>query len=181
MGALIVLMGPTGAGKSAQGDLLAEHYQAVHLSSGKLLRQDAHAATTLADGRLAPASEVERVIGEAMAKVPQEKLLILDGMPRTQSNVEWLDQNLPKYDRHLVKAVLIDLDIETSMKRLSLRGRADDTREAVREKWQLFDEVTRPVVGHYRDLGLLVTVDGRGSIEEVHGLMKKALEGIVTT
>ena len=179
MGSLIVLMGPTGAGKSAQGDLLAEHYRAVHLSSGKLLRQDPHAAPTLVDGRLAPAAEVERVVGEAMAKVPQDKLVILDGTPRTQSNVRWLDRNLPKYGRHLVKAVLIDLDIETSMKRLSLRGRADDTRAAVKEKWQLFDEITRPVVGHYRDLGLLVTVDGRGTIAEVHELMKKALVGII--
>jgi len=180
MGSLIVLMGPTGAGKSAQGDLLAEHYKAAHLSSGKLLRADPHAAATLSDGRLAPAEEVERVVGAAMAKVPDSTLLILDGTPRTESNVRWLDKHLPVYHRHLVKAVLIDLDIETSMKRLSIRGRMDDTAAAVREKWQLFDEITRPVVGHYRDLGLLVTVDGRGTIAEVHELMKEALMGIVS-
>jgi adenylate kinase len=176
MGKLIVLMGPTGAGKSVQGDLLAEYTHGQHLSSGKLLRKDAHAAALLVDGRLAPAEEVERVVGEAIAQIDDGTPVILDGTPRTEHNVEWLDANLSKFGRKLVAVVLIELDIETSMKRLGLRGRADDAPHAVREKWQLFDDVTRPVASHYEQLGLLKRVDGRGSIEEVHELMKKALK-----
>jgi adenylate kinase len=175
VGKLIVLMGPTGAGKSVQGDVLAEYAHGKHLSSGKLLRKDAHAAALLVDGRLAPAEEVERVVGEAISTIDNDTLIILDGTPRTEHNVAWLDANLPKFDRKLVAVVLIELDIETSMKRLGLRGRADDAPHAVREKWQLFDEVTRPVVEYYEKLGLLKRVDGRGSIEQVHELMKEAL------
>ncbi|HEY2003935.1 MAG TPA: nucleoside monophosphate kinase [Candidatus Saccharimonadia bacterium] len=180
MGALIVLMGPTGAGKSVQGDLLSADLGGAHLSSGKLLRADAHAAAKLVDGRLAPADEVQRVVGEAMAKIPQDRLVVLDGTPRTDSDVHWLDENLPKLGRELSCVVLIELDIETSMKRLGLRGREDDAPEAVREKWQLFEDVTGPVVEHYRQLGLLVRVDGRGSIEEVHKLMKTAVSKVVS-
>jgi adenylate kinase len=176
MGSLIVLMGPTGAGKSVQGDLLAEYYHGVHLSSGKLLRKDAHAAAMITDGRLAPADEVERVVGEAMATVPEDTLVVLDGTPRTESNVLWLDKNLPRLHRDLVKVIFIDLDIETSMKRLGLRGRADDAPRAVSEKWQLFERVTRPVVEHYNNLGLLMHVDGRGGIDEVHQLILKAMK-----
>jgi adenylate kinase len=176
MGRLICLMGPTGAGKSVQGDLLAETYGAVHLSSGKLLRKDPEVAAKMVDGQLVPAAEVERIIGDAMAGVPKGTLVVLDGFPRTDSNVQWLEQNLERIGRRLMSVVLIDLDIETSLKRLSLRGRADDAPDAIRAKYRLFDDVTRPVVEHYRKLGLLSTVDGRGTIEEVHDEIVAVLE-----
>ncbi len=176
MGKLIVLMGPTGAGKSVQGELLAERWGWVHLSSGTLLRRDKQAAAQMRDGRLAPALEVERVVGEALAKIPNERPVVLDGTPRTWSNVHWLELNLPKLQRTLDAVVLIELDIATSVKRLGLRGRTDDVPTAVREKWELFDTVTRPVIQHYRDLGLLVSVNGRGTIEEVHHEIVTALQ-----
>ena len=175
MGRLIVLMGPTGAGKSVQGDKLAERIGGVHLSSGKLLRRDAHAAALLVDGRLAPAEEVERVVGEAMAAVPDDVPVVLDGTPRTQSNVRWMETNLPRLNRTLEQVVLIELDLATSLERLSLRARADDTPQAVREKFELFDSLTLPVVEHYRELGLVISVDGRGTITEVHELITQAL------
>lgn len=175
MGALIVLMGPTGAGKSVQGELLAADFGGTHLSSGKLLREDPQAAAKLADGRLAPAEEVHRVVGQAMAKVPQDRPIVLDGTPRRVEDVEWLDKSLPKLHRNLKCVVLIELDIETSLVRLGLRGRVDDAPDAVKEKWRLFEDVTGPVVEHYRKLGLLVPVDGRGSIEKVHHKMHAAV------
>jgi adenylate kinase len=168
MGRLIALMGPTGAGKSVQGELLAKEYGAVHLSSGELLRRDPHALAMMVDGQLVAAEEVERVIGEAIDVIPKEKLVVLDGTPRTQHNVEWMERELPRLGRRLLKVVLIDLDIETSLKRLGLRGREDDAPKAIRAKYQLFEDVTLPVAEHYKELGLLVTVDGRGTIEEVH-------------
>ena len=71
---------------------MAEQYGAAHLSSGKLLRKDPKALAQMEDGRLAPASEVERVVGEGMGKVPRDQLLVLDGFPRRYSDVEWLEQ-----------------------------------------------------------------------------------------
>lgn len=176
MGNLITLMGPTGAGKSVQGDLLAEKNGWIHLSSGKLLRADHRASKLMVAGRLAPAQEVERVVGDAMRAVPADTTLILDGLPRTDHNVRWLEQTLPELGRTLVRVILIELDIETSMKRLGLRGRADDVPDAVREKWKLFEEYTIPVVEHFRAKGLLSTVNGRGTIEEVHQEIVHALE-----
>ena len=175
MGRLVVLMGPTGAGKSVQGELLAKQYDAVHLSSGELLRRDPHALAMMVDGQLVDADEVERVIGEAIAKVPDKQLVVMDGTPRTQHNIDWMERELPGLGRELVKVVLIDLDIETSLTRLGLRGRDDDAPKAIRAKYKLFQDVTLPVAEHYRDLGLLVTVDGRGTIEQVNHEIVAAL------
>jgi adenylate kinase len=174
-------MGPTGAGKSVQGDLLAQSHGWVHLSSGKLLREDSKAKAHMVEGRLAPPAEVHRVVGEAMAKVPADQMVVLDGTPRTQSDLDWMAGNLPGLHRRLTMAILIELDIATSMKRLGLRGRADDAPEAVREKWKLFEDITGPIVEHYRQLGLLRVVNGRGSIEEVHQEIESVLGRVEQT
>jgi adenylate kinase len=175
MGELIVLMGPTGAGKSVQGDLLAQFYNGVHLSSGRLLRQDPKAAAMLVSGNLAPAGEVHRVLEEAIDGIEPRRVIVLDGTPRTMSDVAWLDRELPKHQRELKRVIWVDLDIETSLQRLGLRGRSDDAPEAIRKKYEQLEEKTRPVIEHYERAGLLVHVDGRGSIEQVHELMKAAL------
>ncbi|HVQ43407.1 MAG TPA: nucleoside monophosphate kinase [Candidatus Saccharimonadia bacterium] len=175
MGKLIVLMGPTGAGKSVQGDFLAEDLGGVHLSSGNLLRRDPKAAAMIADGKLAPAAEVERIVGEAVAAVPDEQPIILDGFPRTMSNVRWMEAELPAYGREVTSVVLIELDLETSLKRLGLRERADDAPEVVREKWNEYARNTQAAIEHYETLGLLRRVDGRGDIETVRRLVRAVL------
>lgn len=175
MASLIVLIGPTGAGKSVQGDLLAQELDGVHLSSGDLLRRDVAAAAAIADGKLAPAEHVERIVGEAVAAIPADHPIIMDGVTRTMSNVRWLEGKLTEWGRELQCVVLIELDLETSMKRLGLRHRADDAPEAVKEKWDEYTAKTQPVVDYYDSLGLLRRIDGRGSVDEVQRLMRNAI------
>lgn len=175
MAELIVLMGPTGAGKSVQGDLLAQDLNGVHLSSGNLLRQDPKIAEIIASGQLAPAEEVERIVSEAIDAIDPAQPIIFDGFPRTMSNVKWMDEELPKHQRELKAVVLIELDLETIKQRLGLRDRADDSPEAVQAKWDQYLEKTRPVVEHYEQLGVLKRVDGRGSIEQVRELVRAAI------
>jgi adenylate kinase len=175
MADLIVLMGPTGAGKSVQGDLLATETNGVHLSSGNLLRQDPVAARMIANGKLAPAHEVERIMGEAIAGVSPTQTIILDGFPRTTSNLRWMDEELPKIGRTVAHVVLIELDVATCIARLNLRDRADDSPDAVREKLEAYAISTRPVVEHYEKLGMIKRVDGRGSVAEVQALVRVAI------
>ncbi|GAC1603442.1 MAG: adenylate kinase [Candidatus Saccharimonadales bacterium] len=175
MAELIVLMGPTGAGKSVQGDRLAQELGGVHLSSGNLLRQDAKIAAIIAGGQLAPAEEVERIVGEAIDLIEPARPIIFDGFPRTMSNVRWMDDELPKHQRTLRAVILIELDLATIKARLGLRDRADDSPEAVQKKWDAYNEKTQPVIEHYEELGVLRRVDGRGSIEEVQALVREAL------
>jgi len=175
MAKLIILMGPTGAGKSVQGDFLAQDLNGVHLSSGNLLRQDPEAAKMIANGKLAPAHEVERIVGEAIAKVPEDQAIILDGFPRTISNLEWMDRELPAMHRTVTDVILLELDVATCIARLNLRERADDSPEAVQEKLEAYKVSTKPVLDHYESTGVIKHVDGRGTPDEVRALVKAAL------
>lgn len=176
MADLIVLMGPTGAGKSVQGDLLAHELNGIHLSSGHLLRTDPQAAAMIADGKLAPAHEVERIVGEAIGAVASNQPIILDGFPRTVSNLDWMGRMLPAYNRQIVAVILIDLDLQTSLSRLGLRHRADDAPAAVQEKWDEYITKTQPVIDYFDQHGLLKRIDGRGNVSQVQQLVKVALK-----
>ncbi|HEY6736440.1 MAG TPA: nucleoside monophosphate kinase [Candidatus Saccharimonadia bacterium] len=167
MGDLIILMGPTGSGKSSQGELIARDLHGVHLSSGHLLREHPKTAPLMASGNLVPAEQVEEVVGEVIDGIAQSKPIVLDGFPRTQSNVHWIDHELLKHGRTLRRVILLDVKRDTIMERLKLRDRQDDGAEAIKRKWAAYERFTLPVVEHYRAMGLLTVVDGSGTFEEV--------------
>ena len=168
MAGLIVLMGPTGAGKSVQAQRLVELRGDVHISSGELLRRDPAEAALLASGQLAPSAAVERLVAAAIAGVPEATTILLDGFPRALDEAVWLDAQLPGWRRKLRAVVLFEVDYHVSARRLAERQRADDTPAALEAKWAEYERMTRPVLHHYRTLGLLMTVDGNASIEAVN-------------
>lgn len=167
MGELIILMGPTGSGKSSQGELIAQDLGGVHLSSGHVLRDHPATAELMKSGNLVPAEQVENVVGEVIDGIPQEKPIVLDGFPRTQSNVDWIDHELLKHGRQLRMVILLNVDREAILQRLRLRDRSDDTEDAVRRKWSAYERWTKPVIDHYREQGILQEVDGNGTFEDV--------------
>lgn len=177
MAELILLMGPTGSGKSVQGDRWAKQHGGVHLSSGELLRRDPVVAAKISDGKLFPSEEVQRVVGEALADVPSGTDIMLDGLPRTMSDVEWLEQELPKLGRDLSHVVLLELDTATIMKRLNagVRKRSDDSPEAVEKKLEEFRQKTKAVVDYYEQRGLVARIDGSQDVDGVAGDIEAAI------
>jgi adenylate kinase len=175
MGDLIILMGPTGTGKSSQGELIAKDLGGVHLSSGHLLREHPKTAPLMASGNLVPAEQVEEVVGEVIDGIAQHKPIVLDGFPRTQSNVHWIDHELLKHGRILRKVILLDVPRKVILERLKVRARADDTPEALERKWAAYERWTKPVLEHYRDLGIVTTIDGDGTFEEVRDRIEDAM------
>ncbi|QQR53134.1 nucleoside monophosphate kinase [bacterium] len=167
MGELIILMGPTGSGKSTQGELLAQKLHGVHLSSGHLLREHPSTKHLMESGKLVEADLVEQVVGDVIDTIAQSQPIVLDGFPRTQSNVHWIDTELIKHGRSLRQVILLEVDKKVILERLRQRQRSDDDPAAVERKWVAYDRWTTPVVEHYRDLGHLREVDGAGSPDEV--------------
>ena len=54
--------------------------------------------------------------------------------------------------------------------------RDDDNEESITKRIQVYEEQTEPMVDFYRSKGLLHTIDGQGSVDDVYGRLKKLLE-----
>jgi adenylate kinase len=96
----IVLIGPSGAGKGTQSDLIAAHFNLVHIASGDLFRENVtrktklglSAKTYMDQGELVPDEITESIMRDHLRQIGIEKGLVLDGYPRTGYQAEGLDR-----------------------------------------------------------------------------------------
>ncbi|MGN1067114.1 MAG: adenylate kinase [Candidatus Fimimonas sp.] len=154
----------------------------------------------MASGALVPDDITIEIVKNRLAEQDCENGYILDGFPRSLVQAEALDafQNVDF-------AVNLDVDRETVVKRLSGRRfcpacngtfhvsslenekvcpvcgaeliiRADDCEETVRERQNVYDKNTLPLLDYYAKQGKLLTVNGNGTVEEVYGRILAVLK-----
>jgi adenylate kinase len=99
------------------------------------------------------------------------KGFILDGFPRNVKQAEQLDGLFEELDIKCVILINLEVNQEELIKRLIKRakteGRADDTEEVIRNRMNVYNNETRPILEYYKNEGELVNVDGLGTIEEI--------------
>ncbi len=122
-------MGAPGSGKGTQAKKLVEKYQIPQISTGDLLRVAVAAETPLGKrakeamdaGKLVSDDIVLGIIRERLAKSDVVNGFILDGFPRNVAQAEALDTLLGELGRPLDHAILMDVDFDVLMKRLTGR------------------------------------------------------------
>lgn len=179
----LVLIGPPGAGKGTQSIRLAAHLGVPHLSTGEMLREAIAAHTYLGAqargyierGQLVPDELVLNMLCERLAQPDCQAGMLLDGFPRTVRQAEVLDAYLRDHGTPLDAALELAVPDEEVAKRLNKRGRHDDKPEVVAHRLQAYWTATRPLLDYYRSRGLLRTVDGQGTMEEVFERLLRAL------
>ena len=172
----VVILGRQGSGKGTQSQLLTETYGLVHLSTGDVLRAAVAAGTELGRKAKTVMDSGSLVGDEIMNGIVRERLagddiasagVLLDGFPRTREQAEALEAILDDLDRHLDAAVNIDVPIAEVTARMLLRGRSDDTAEAIERRLELYEQQTAPLLDWFAARGLLVNIDGTGTPDEV--------------
>jgi adenylate kinase len=181
-----IFLGPPGSGKGTQAKLLAERLAVPAISTGDMLREAVRLETPLGRraksimeaGELVSDDVVIGLIRERIALPDAGRGFLLDGFPRTIEQAVALDRllngNSEALDAVINLLVPEGVLVERMVGRAALEGRTDDRPETVRERLRVYREKTAPLVDHYGARGLLVDVDGSGSIGEVSGRIDRA-------
>ena len=176
---LVVLLGPPGSGKGTQSARLVEHLGITHLSTGDVLRQAVHEGTELGqqaakymeDGQLVPDSLVVSLVGERLAQPDCAAGCLLDGFPRSIGQAESLDEYLQERGTQVDLVVELQVDEEELGNRMLERsrkeGRSDDTPEIIAKRFDVYRTTTLPLVHYYRERGVLQSINGKGSPDDV--------------
>ncbi len=131
----IVLLGAPGSGKGTQAKILTEEKGVPHISTGDMLRAAVAAGTRFGQkakaimeaGELVPDDVMLGIIAERLAEPDAADGFILDGFPRTRQQAEDLEELLDQLGAPLDAAVLMDVDFDILMKRLTGRRTCSKT------------------------------------------------------
>ena len=182
-----LLIGPPGAGKGTQAALLAQSFSIPAISTGDIFRANVKAETELGlaakafmdRGEYVPDSLTNDLVRDRLSQADAKAGFLLDGYPRTGEQVIELDSMLKAAGTELDAVVLINADTEELVRRLANRaleqGRADDTEDVIRRRQEVYAEQTAPLIAVYSERGLVVEIDGIGSVEEVTARILSAL------
>ena len=181
----LLIMGPPGAGKGTQAGGIAEHYSIPTISTGQLFRDNIALGTALgkkiealiAGGNLVSDEVTNEMVFDRLSKpdVRKSRGFLLDGYPRTLEQAEAFDGHLRAARMRLDGVVALTAEpnslVSRMLKRAEIEGRADDNEDTIRRRMEVYAGQTAPLLFHYESKGLLVEVDGTGSVEEVRQRM----------
>jgi adenylate kinase len=188
----VVLLGPPGAGKGTQAQIIAERLGVPAISTGDIFRANVSGKTELGQkakvfmdaGDLVPDEITVAMVKDRLAETDAKGGFLLDGFPRTIAQAEQLRDSLADLGQALDGVLELVVDEDELVRRLSGRRmlvegemiqRDDDRPETVRHRLHVYREQTAPLSGFYESEGLLSRIDAIGEIEEVTDRAMQAL------
>ena len=186
-GTRLLLIGPPGAGKGTQASRLASAFGVPAISTGDIFRANVVTKTELGikvksildAGEYVPDDITNAIVADRLREADARDGFLLDGYPRTPDQVAELDRVLVAEHEPLSAVVLIDADtdevVARLLKRAAEQGRADDTEDVIRHRMAVYTAQTAPLIELYEQRGVLVTVNGLGSVDEVTERILSAL------
>ena len=175
----LILLGPPGAGKGTQGHLLSERYHIPEISTGDILRAAVRQGTPLGQeakrymdsGALVPDEVIIGIVRERLCQDDTKAGFILDGFPRTVPQAEALTRLAEEQASCIEHVISIEVPEEELLQRLAgrrqIEDRHDDAEEAIRHRLEVYHRETAPLIDYYRQRGLLRSIPGIGTIDEI--------------
>ena len=183
----LLIVGPPGVGKGTQAARLSGVLGIPAISTGDIFREQVRlrsalgleVAAIMEAGEYVPDSITTALVEARLEERDAAGGFILDGYPRTLAQVDDLDRMLAAANTNLDAVVHLDVHEDELIARLLQRGiddgRADDTAEAIERRIDVFTAQTAPLLHAYRERGLLVSIDGLGSVDAVTVRVNDAL------
>ena len=188
----IVIFGAPGSGKGTQSELLIKSYGFLHISTGDVLRSQIAAGTELgkiadsyiSQGKLIPDELMIDILEDVLATHADEvaRGVVFDGFPRTIPQAAALDELLNKHNASLDIVVGLEVEEDELIARLINRGktsgRSDDNMETIKKRLEVYNNQTNPLRNHYKEQGKYVSIHGMGSVEDIFGRIKEAIDAL---
>ena len=183
----MLIVGPPGAGKGTQASAVAEAYGIPAISTGDIFRANIEQGTDLgkqvqevmASGGFVPDELTNSIVADRLKQDDAQGGFLLDGYPRTTEQVHELDRILAESGAELDAVIQLQADTDEVVKRLTKRaleqGRVDDTEDVIRHRQDLYREQTEPVIAIYAERGVVVEVDGLGTVDDVAARVRDGL------
>jgi adenylate kinase len=186
----LLVLGPQGAGKGTQAKRISAEYEIPHVATGDMFRAldtstelGREVAAIMARGDLVPDARTVEMIENRLSEPVAAEGFVLDGFPRNLAQAQALDSMLGSIGRGLDAilffAVSDEIGMERALARAALEGRADDTREVIARRLEIYHRETEPIVEHYRTTGKLIPLHADRSVEQVWSEISNALQQVV--
>jgi adenylate kinase len=185
MSARLIFLGPPGAGKGTQAQLLAQQLGVPHIATGDILREAIAAGSELGQkaqayverGELVPDALLADLIRERLNQPDAQQGWILDGFPRNLNQAQFLEQLLGELGQQYDRVLNLDVPDEVLVERLLARGRKDDTEATIQRRLDVYREQTAALIDYYRQRDSFCTIDGNRDRERVTEVLKQAVRG----
>lgn len=177
--ARFLIVGPQGSGKGTQGVRIADAFGIPVVSTGDIFRANIKQGTDLGKKVQAITAAGDLVSDELTGELVSDRLsqedaaagFLLDGYPRNRSQVGHLDEILTDQGVALDAVIALDVPREESIARIALRaqeqGREDDTPDAIAHRLEIYERETAPILAVYEERGVVDTIDGVGTLDEI--------------
>ncbi|KRC60779.1 adenylate kinase [Agromyces sp. Root81] len=177
--ARFLIVGPQGSGKGTQGVLVAEAFGVPQVATGDIFRANVSGGTELGKrvqsiieaGDLVPDELTSELVRDRLEQADAASGFVLDGYPRNRGQVDDLDAFLTARGEALDAVIELEVPRDESIARLRQRaaqqGRTDDTEEVIANRLAIYERETAPILDVYRERGVVVRIDGVGTLDEV--------------
>ncbi|MEB3336084.1 MAG: adenylate kinase [Leptolyngbyaceae bacterium] len=180
----LIFLGPPGAGKGTQAQILAQILHIPHISTGDILRENVSQSTSLGieaqgymdRGELVPDNLILEMVKDRLSQADAQSGWLLDGFPRNVAQATFLDQLLQNIGQTYDTTINLDVPDDVIVGRLLSRGRKDDQEEVIRHRLAVYREQTAPLINFYQARQQLVSINGNLPQEEVSTQLKQVLQ-----
>ena len=188
---IVVLIGPPGAGKGTQANILCKSKELFHFSTGDILRDEIKKKSEIGQkieniinaGKLVGdeiiVQIVEKILSEQLSK---NKGILFDGFPRNLDQAYTFGELLKKKKQKIDCVIHILIDKEEIIKRIQKRqseeNREDDSIGVLKSRIDVYLKETTPLLDLYKKENVLKTLNGMQSIENVSKDVCKSIEEI---
>ena len=179
----LIFLGPPGAGKGTQAQLIAQQQHIAHISTGEILREAIASKTDLGlqakayvdAGDLVPDELIIALMRNRLSQEDAARGWLLDGFPRNSSQAKALEQLLSILKQPYPQVIYFEVPNDVLVQRMLKRGRLDDSEATIRHRLDVYQAQTEPLIAYYQRSRALSVINGNQTIAEINRQLQSIL------